>query len=97
MATVLGSIKYTASGRKRNSPTRVRSNKVKPVQQKAPQPYRRDSGNYPSVDMATARHDTTSQRLDEKREISSKYTIAPAYNKGAYQVISPENIKDIGK
>ena len=25
------------------------------------------------------------------------FTIAPAYNKGAYQVISKENIKDIGK
>ena len=32
-----------------------------------------------------------------KKEISSKYTIAPAYNKGAYQVISKDNIKDIGK
>jgi hypothetical protein len=26
-----------------------------------------------------------------------KFTIAPAYNKGGYQVISPNNIKDIGK
>ena len=26
-----------------------------------------------------------------------KFTIAPAYNKGGYQVISSENIKDIGK
>ena len=26
-----------------------------------------------------------------------KFTIAPAYNKGGYQVISPDNIKDIGK
>lgn len=32
-----------------------------------------------------------------KREISKKYTIAPAYNKGAYQVIGKNNIKDIGK
>ena len=28
---------------------------------------------------------------------SKKFTIAPAYNKGGYQVISPSNIKDIGK
>ena len=34
---------------------------------------------------------------NEKREISSGYTIAPAYNKGAYQVIGKNNIKDIGK
>ena len=32
-----------------------------------------------------------------KQEISSKYTIAPAYNKGAYQVISRDSVKDIGK
>ena len=28
---------------------------------------------------------------------SKKFTIAPAYNKGGYQVISKENIKNIGK
>ena len=33
----------------------------------------------------------------EKLKISSQYTIAPAYNKGAYQVIGKSNIKDIGK
>tara|TARA_B100000963_G_scaffold46768_2_gene35083 strand:- start:1642 stop:1980 length:339 start_codon:yes stop_codon:yes gene_type:complete len=33
----------------------------------------------------------------EKLKISSQYTIAPAYNKGAYQVIGKNNIKDIGK
>jgi hypothetical protein len=32
-------------------------------------------------------------RLEE----SKKFTIAPAYNKGAYQVISKENVKHIGK
>ena len=28
---------------------------------------------------------------------SKEHTIAPAYNKGAYQVISKTNIKDIGR
>jgi hypothetical protein len=32
-----------------------------------------------------------------KQEVSKKYTVAIAYNKGAYQVIPNENIKDIGK
>ena len=32
-------------------------------------------------------------RLEE----SKKFTIAPAYNKGGYQVISKDNIKNIGK
>ena len=30
-------------------------------------------------------------------EESKKFTIAPAYNKGGYQVISKDNIKNIGK
>lgn len=33
----------------------------------------------------------------EKREISSTYTIAPAYNKGAYQVVPKNEVKHIGK
>ena len=32
-------------------------------------------------------------RLEE----SKKFTVAPAYNKGAYQVITKANIKDIGR
>lgn len=28
---------------------------------------------------------------------TTAHTIAPAYNKGAYQVISKQNIKDIGR
>lgn len=35
--------------------------------------------------------------LSYQKEVSAKYTVAIAYNKGAYQVISPDNIKDIGK
>ena len=34
----------------------------------------------------------------KKRFTTTKtYTIAPAYNKGAYQVISKEEVKNIGK
>ena len=32
-----------------------------------------------------------------KQEVSKNYTVAVAYNKGAYQVISIENVKDIGR
>ena len=32
-----------------------------------------------------------------KLEISKKYTIAPAYNKGAYQVIPRDDVEHIGK
>jgi len=34
---------------------------------------------------------------EERRRISSQDTIAPAYNKGAYQVIPKKEIKYIGK
>ena len=33
----------------------------------------------------------------KKEIVKHNFTIAPAYNKGAYQVISKNNIKDIGK
>ena len=41
----------------------------------------------------------TGTEIDEARkvEISKQYTIAPAYNKGAYQVIPRKEVKDIGK
>jgi len=32
-----------------------------------------------------------------KLEASKRFTVAPAYNKGAYQVISKQDVKDIGK
>ena len=32
-----------------------------------------------------------------RRSYTTSHTIAPAYNKGAYQVITQSNIKDIGK
>ena len=32
-----------------------------------------------------------------RKSYSSTHTIAPAYNKGAYQVITESNFKDIGR
>jgi hypothetical protein len=34
---------------------------------------------------------------EEKVKISKNFTVAPAYNKGAYQVIPSTDIKHIGK
>jgi len=54
---------------------------------------------YPSMPMTgggnTGKGDLEWEK--EKAEICKNYTIAPAYNKGAYQVIGKNNIKDIGK
>lgn len=97
MAIVSGSMNYTYSGRKKKKLTRGR--KTKPVfqdlQPNASTVYRRETPHYPSVDMGSGVCGTTKSTM--KQEISSKYTIAPAYNKGAYQVISIENVKDIGR
>jgi hypothetical protein len=57
--------------------------------------YRPETKQYPSVLSKVA--DTTKRDESYKQEISKKYTLAPAYNKGAYQVISNDNVKDIGK
>ena len=40
---------------------------------------------------------TTKPVHNWRLEESKKFTVAPAYNKGAYQVISKNSIKDIGR
>ena len=45
----------------------------------------------------TMRGKSTKPVIDWKKEESQNFTVAPAYNKGAYQVITKSNIKDIGR
>ena len=91
---VKGSMRYTPSGRKRNI-VRGRKQKVEFMQLHAStEPVRRETKEYPSAPITPYK---PQPRDDWKSEASSEYTIAPAYNKGAYQVISRENVKDIGK
>ena len=54
---------------------------------------------YPSYVCKVSENRSTgvSEDTSYKKEISKNYTIAPAYNKGAYQVINKSNIKDIGR
>ena len=52
--------------------------------------------------MPIGSYDAQSALAEMKKKIvaqqeSSKYTIAPAYNKGAYQVIPRKEVKDIGR
>ena len=68
----------------------------KPVQDTRVSEY----DKYPSMTMSKAGSGSGGIDMkweEEKKKISSGYTIAPAYNKGAYQVIGKANIKDIGK
>ena len=55
---------------------------------------------YPSSKQITATSKGDGENAEwqkEKQRISSTYTIAPAYNKGAYQVVPNNEIKHIGK
>lgn len=96
MKFIHASLSYTYNGRKRKKaykPVKV----SKPVVFEPlvlPKRTYENNSKYPSRDDGgiAAVKDTSF-----KQEISAKYTIAPAYNKGAYQVISRENVKDIGR
>ena len=65
---------------------------------KTPWPTVRPAEDIPSI--TNMSHSNTRKSIGEELEIlevSRSYTEAPANNKGAYQVISKENIKYIGK
>ena len=52
--------------------------------------------------MPIGSYDAQSALLEMKKKLvaqkeSAKYTVAPAYNKGAYQVIPRDCVEDIGK
>ena len=55
---------------------------------------------YPSSKQMTTSNKGDGENAEwqkEKQKISATYTIAPAYNKGAYQVVPKNEIKHIGK
>lgn len=55
-------------------------------------------GSIPSSSTSSKSTSTkTTLTKEERLEISKKYTVAPAFNKGAYQVIPRGDVKWIGK
>lgn len=93
MAHTFGSLRHTTSGRRRKPlPKKRKTYTPDFTPLKESDYYRRNLPEYRSVDDGS--HDTSAT---ERHELDSKYTIAPAYNKGAYQVISRDNVKDIGR
>ena len=94
---VRGSMRYSPSGRLRNTILSKGKRQVEFMQlhsSETKSPPIRETEDYPSAPMTPYK---PRPREDWKVEVSSQYTIAPAYNKGAYQVISKDNIEDIGK
>lgn len=103
MSIFKGSIAYDYSGRKKKKKTFVKG-KAEPAPKvqllptaKASGPYRRETKQVPSLKADHLPQCTTVDGSAYKQKVSSKYTIAPAYNKGAYQVILPDTVKDIGR
>ena len=92
MALTFGSLRHTSSGRKRKPLPKAKryTPKFQPLEETTV--YRRETKQYKSVDISSI--DTT---VNARHELSSNYTIAPAYNKGAYQLISRDNVQDIGR
>lgn len=92
---VQGSMNYLPSGRKKKKVVRGRkaTPDFKPLQTR--DVYRRETTQVRSLD-STA-HECGTTKKDFQKEVSAKYTVAVAFNKGAYQVISKDNVKDIGR
>jgi hypothetical protein len=93
MALTFGSLRHTASGRKRKPLPKTKSYtpKFEPLQ--VSNTYRRDTAEYKSAGSGAGMCVAPDRSYTE----DATFTVAPAYNKGAYQVISKENIKDIGR
>ena len=91
---VKGSMNYDQFGRKRKTVTK-RSEKVMTFKAKKPD-FKKQSKKtmYPS---AKPTEYTTPEDTSYKKEFSKQYTLSIAYNKGAYQVIPKNAVKDIGK
>ena len=93
---IQGSMRYSPSGRKRK--TNAWKKKRKPnfaaQAQKQFKPSVETKKEIPSL--KTTKY-TPEVDNSWKVEASKKYTVAPAYNKGAYQVIPASDVKHIGK
>ncbi len=108
MINMSGSLRYGPSGKRRKTKAFSKKKVDKQVQRiKDLADWNRDGNlkyeeerrKYPSLE--SKRGDglgtVNTEWEEEKKRISSQYTIAPAYNKGAYQVIGKDSVKDIGK
>ena len=103
---VQGSLNYTTSGRRKvSSKSRMKrrqqlhhwqTTKEHPEHMPEVDWKHKYRPIYPSVPLGDPNPDETAKQ-DKSYTSSSRHTIAPAYNKGAYQVITEETIKDIGR
>ena len=91
---VSGSTNYTTSGRKRKT---IRNTRSKPFGCEPIPTYEHPRRTKHIPSLATSACQTTKLDTTMQQEVSSNFTVAPAYNKGAYQVIGKNSLKDIGR
>ena len=102
---IKGTLNYDQYGRKRKRKTLRRQSKTKhskweSIGAVAQSGERRlCTAKVESSNLSSSTNSGKGTKVDNswKLEISKKYTIAPAYNKGAYQVIPREDVEHIGK
>jgi hypothetical protein len=106
-----GSMTHTACGRKRNTQGAYKTRtkrmsdydwKQTSLSVETPRPFVRgtDEITYPSAPLSVlGGTEKNKQQLStqERIKISSQYTIAPSYNKGAYMVVPRNEVECIGK
>ena len=94
---VKGSMNYDQFGRKRKKKT----TKARKILTKGLKPSKvrktTKSSNKTIYPSAKPTEYKTPEDTSYKKEISKQYTVSIAYNKGAYQVIPKNEVKDIGK
>ena len=99
MTNYIGSLRYDPYGRKRKSKAFRKPKAIVSQSREAYVPnYEppRLIKDYPSAPIQPPKN-TASDDQSWRAEASKNFTVAPAYNKGAYQVITRENVKHIGK
>ena len=95
-----GNMRYSPSGRETKRLALTKRSVSQSSNNKTPKPNPRleaikaHQEKYPSLPMGSSKP-TKAEDNSYKQEISKQYTVAIPYNKGAYQVIPKENIKDI--
>jgi len=96
---IQGSMRYSPSGRKRKTNAYTKKARPKFVAQKSKNFKKSDTTpEIPSLlHSSKTKYKNDNLSKEERLEISKNYTVAPAYNKGAYQVIPKGDVKWIGK
>ena len=97
-----GSLRYDIHGRKRKTKSMAKpKRKIQTFKEWKREPSlaemqsREHREKYPSAPITSEY--TPSKDSSWKQEESKNFTVAPAYNKGAYQVIPRKDVEHIGK